>query len=169
MALGPPTTFLHRAAVLFGLVIAVAWPCNNPEAARLFPLHPATIHHAVLPVLNPARSVEAYEVPLLNFYHSTPKLVGAIKRICAAHKDRCQFEMLSGTDQGERSTGNRRRIVKTPVVRIVPAGKHGPPTKASGLQKVFALFGEHARELISPESGLALIELILTGQAGEAA
>ena len=77
--------------------------------------------------------------------------------------------MLAGTDQGERSNGKVPRLVRTPVVRIGPASKRPPLTKETGLQKVFALFGEHARELITVESALALIELILSDQAGKVA
>lgn len=164
------TTSLARITWLCLLVVLTTWQCNTAEAAGLLPLYTAKdVQTSQAPFLTPAHSMPPFELALRSLYHPTSELLGMIKRICSRYKERCQFEMLTGADRGERGTGNTYRPVKTPVVRIVPADKHGPPTKKSGLQKVFALFGEHARELISPESAVALMELILTGHAGEAA
>jgi len=74
------------------------------------------------------------------YYHTTKELENEIERLAAV----CDADM----EVHRESEGH---AVTLTTVRIRPA--HGK-VNATGVNRAFLLFGEHARELIGPESGL---------------
>lgn len=71
------------------------------------------------------------------FYHSSEELRQEAQQLVAG----CESAKIQSIEQGN---------VSIDVVRV-------NSTSAEAINKVFILFGEHSRELISPETGLALL------------
>eukprot|EP01016_Furgasonia_blochmanni_P015656 TRINITY_DN1864_c0_g4_i2.p1 TRINITY_DN1864_c0_g4~~TRINITY_DN1864_c0_g4_i2.p1 ORF type:complete len:494 (-),score=170.00 TRINITY_DN1864_c0_g4_i2:173-1654(-) len=77
--------------------------------------------------------------PDFDYYHTTDQLEEAVDKIAA----KCEFMTVS-------------ELNDEPRIRLIEINRNPEAEK----QKVFLLFGEHAREMISPETGLQLLKTL---------
>lgn len=83
----------------------------------------------------------------LNFYHTSNEILGALKNL------QCEgLSLDAAVDNG----------VSLPLARISSLGK------GTDITRVMYVFGEHARELISPEVGLSLVKSLCSDQGKDA-
>eukprot|EP00927_Polykrikos_kofoidii_P057542 TRINITY_DN51686_c0_g1_i1.p1 TRINITY_DN51686_c0_g1~~TRINITY_DN51686_c0_g1_i1.p1 ORF type:complete len:507 (+),score=49.68 TRINITY_DN51686_c0_g1_i1:149-1669(+) len=95
---------------------------------------------------------------LYPFYHTGSELRKEVKKLKAS----CRYGMLTMRSQREGSV-----TLDVIHVRRLGAKKGGVSTNRSvPINRIFMIFGEHSRELISPESGLAMLRLLCRDKLG---
>ena len=104
--------------------------------------------------------IQTTEVP--DFYHPTDELETRLKSHidnCAAKATDASYEEKEFVNCYKQKEGDN--CVKVPVIKFEPKSPSGDVTKH------FLLFGEHSRELISPEVCLKLVEKLCSGNLGD--